>query len=96
MFAIFDNGEFVSFWGNNKGDVFFQITCAKKGLGSPSLFWYEVDQRPEYFEFNNNKDLVVKNRIVELVGEEEVVSFETVATIPKDVYFDNGIFYKVC
>jgi hypothetical protein len=70
MFALFKNDELVNFWSNLVGDVFIAATCRnlKMDEGQVDLVHFiSLESIPEHFEFSSSKQLIVKEKHVEIV-----------------------------
>lgn len=67
MFSFFNNEVFQGFWGNEIGELFFEATCKslKWDIGKIDLVYYpSLDSAPIYYEFDSNKILTIKEKIV--------------------------------
>ena len=66
MFAFFLNGTFFDFWANQPGDEFLDLTALKMGwdLSSVTLIHYPgiPVNRPEFFRFDENKNLIIQEK----------------------------------
>lgn len=92
MFAFFLNGSFFSFWQNEPGQIFFDLTVKgmKWDASTVSLKYYSgLISAPEFFRFEENGDLVIQEKqIVEgEIHEEIMVDIQTIAS---EVYVLNG------
>jgi hypothetical protein len=107
MFIFFINGLFYSFWQNKKGDEFFDLTCMGLDLNASqvSLSYYAgVKSIPEFYEFDENKNLLIKEKAITevLVGPEgeqvleEQISYNIKETILAEVFVINGEKFKTC
>ena len=78
MFIFFINGLFYSFWQNKKGDEFFDLTCLGLDLDASqvSLNYYAgVKSIPEFYEFDEEKNLVIQEKIItEVLLEPEILT----------------------
>jgi hypothetical protein len=107
MFCFFNKDKFENFWSNSIGDVFASITILKMGWsnGDIDLVYYpSLDKYPDHFEFDANKNLVIKKRVIEQI-EEDVdgvmvvkTSFKYVndKTIEPVFYINKGLIIKTC
>jgi hypothetical protein len=93
MFAFFLENNFLDFWANKPGDIFTDITIDKMKWQKEkvSLYFYAdiPINRPEYFYFDQDKNLVFQNKIIttqevdgEQVSVEQMVDVSTVPAIP--------------
>lgn len=94
MFAIFNNGELVDFWQNNKNDRdFVELTMTylvnKQGLNSENIhiYWYEgISKKPNRYGFDENFNLLIKGLVEQQIDEENTDLVEgTVQTIEKEI-----------
>jgi hypothetical protein len=112
MFAFFKNDQFVDFWSNKIGDVFFDLTVSglKWNRSEIDLFYYpELNVVPTFYEFDSEKKLIIKKEIrtltevvstneagEEVVTQEEVVTYETDKIIDPVIYCLKGVMIKPC
>lgn len=83
MFVIFKDGEFYSFWQNSKSDNWAAKTVGVLKINKPSIYWYEGLTIPEFFRFDNDKNLIVQSKVISMEPsiiegqpDTEVISFE--------------------
>jgi len=70
MFAIFKNDELVNFWSNQVGDIFIAATCRNLKMDEVQVdlvHFISLESILEHFEFSSSKQLIVKEKHVELV-----------------------------
>jgi hypothetical protein len=112
MFAIFKNDELVDFWSNQVGDIFIAATCRNLKMDEEQVdlvHFTGLESIPDYYEFSSSKQLIVKERHVEitevintdaegneLVVQEEQVSFIIKETFEPKVYFSKGLMLHDC
>lgn len=113
MFVIFKNDLMVNFWGNNQGDEFIKNTCKslKMEESEVDLVFYEnVYNVPDFYEFDQDKKLIIKKEIItmvddntvidengnEIVNKVEVKTYEVDRVIEPIVYFAKGLMVKPC
>jgi hypothetical protein len=112
MFAFFKNDQFVDFWSNKIGDVFFDLTVSglKWNRSEIDLFYYpELNGVPTFYEFDSEKKLIIKKEIrtltevvstneagEEVVTQEEIVTYETDKIIDPVIYCLKGVMIKPC
>lgn len=112
MFALFLNDLLKDFWMNNEGDIFLDATIRGLGLNRDLVdlnFYPEVFEKPEFYEFDADKNLIIKKEVVtqtevvsqdengnDVVTIEEVKTYETEKTIEPIVYFAKGLMIKPC
>jgi hypothetical protein len=108
MFCFFKGNEFVNFWSNSIGDIFADLTChsMKWDKGQVDLVYYwGLDNMPEHYEFDSNKVLIVKNKVVtqeEVLDENgnpsiiENVSYTIHKQVDPDFFMSKGVMVKPC
>lgn len=111
MFAFFKTDTLENFWANQVGDIFFDLTVRgmKWEQSQIDLMFYPgLDNVPQYYEFDTDKKLIIKSRIVthEEITEEvdgvqkttviEHESFVVKNTIEPIVYAAKGVIVKPC
>jgi hypothetical protein len=112
MFSLFVNDVFNNFWANRPNDVFILNTCQglKLDEGSVDLnFYFGLESVPQFYEFDSNKNLILKNEIITIeetlsvnelgetiVSQNEVVTYEAYKTIEPIIYFTKGLMIKPC
>jgi len=112
MFCFFKNEYLVNFWSNKVGDCFLEITCNSMKWQKTEidlLFFDGIDSVPQFYEFDANKNLILKNEvktIVEtssvnelgetIITQNEVVTYEAYKTIEPIVYFAKGLMIRPC
>ena len=112
MFCFFKNDYLVNFWSNQIGDIFCELTIKsmKWEAGQIDLVFYPLlDNVPEHHEFDSEKNLIIKKKIVtqnevhstnelgeDVVTIEEVVTYEVERTINPIVYYAKGLMVKPC
>jgi hypothetical protein len=66
MFAFFLNGTFLDFWANKPGDIFFDLTVSKLGWSPETVTLVHFPgipvRRPEFFRFDENKNLIIQEK----------------------------------
>lgn len=108
MFAFFKNDTLENFWANQIGDIFFDLTVRGMKWDQSQIdlmFYPELDKVPWYYEFDSNKNLIIKDRIVstqEVTNDDgsisvlESESFVVKKTIEPIVYAVKGVIVKPC
>lgn len=112
MFSLFVNDILNNFWSNKPNDIFIANTCRALKLDEGSVdlnFYFGLDSVPQFYEFDSNKNLILKNEIKTIIEESgvnelgetivsqnEVVTYETFKTIEPIVYFSKGLMIKPC
>lgn len=112
MFCFFYENVFVGFWGNKIGDVFAELTCKSMrwdSKGVDLVFYHNISNIPEHYEFDSNKNLIIKKKNIQLIETEsldeqgnpivttvEEVSFETERVLECEVYYAKGLIVKAC
>jgi hypothetical protein len=112
MFCLFISDLLKDFWMNNEGDQFLENTASKLRLEKSLVdlnFYPEIYEAPKFYEFDSNKNLILKNEIKTIIEESgvnelgetivsqnEVVTYETFKTIEPIVYFSKGLMIKPC
>jgi hypothetical protein len=100
MFAILVNNQLLNFWSNQPGDIFIDNTIKglKLKVDQVKLFYYADLDKPEYCSFDPDGTLYVQEKIITANPDtqEETVSYNTIKTIPGEVYFDCGLMVKTC
>lgn len=97
MFIFFLSGSFFSFWQNEPGQTFFDLTV--KGMKwNPSLVslrhYPTLSSVPELFRFEENGDLVIQKKVInEETQEESIVDDYTVTA---ELYVENGVKLIAC
>lgn len=104
MFIFFKDDVFKDFWMNNKGDIFFEATC--KGLKwnpqTIDLAWYDIDSIPEFFNFDENKNLIIlEKKTREVINEQtqEITTeeyFNDLETKQVEFYVQKGSILTQC
>jgi hypothetical protein len=87
MFAIFLDNEFYSLWSNKKEDIWYQLTLSKINTQNKQAecYWYETNNTPEFYGFDENKNLQIKEKVISLdENENEVISYNVIQTINKE------------
>ena len=112
MFAIFKNDELVNFWSNEIGDIFIAATCKSLKMDESQVdlvHFIGLDSVPEHYEFSASKQLIIKERHVNIVEapstdsegnaivlQEEQVSLVTKQILEPEVFFAKGLMVKPC
>ena len=112
MFAIFKNDSLLNFWGNKPSEIFIQATCRGLKLNEGEIdlnFYFGIDSVPLFYEFDQDKKLIVKKEIIsyseevttdaegnEVVNQVELKNYEIDKIIEPIVYFAKGIVIKPC
>ena len=112
MFGLFLDNVLKDFWENCEGDVFLEATAKGLRLNKELIdlnFYPEIYESPKFYEFDSNKNLILKNEIKTIVEESsvdelgetiivqnEVVTYEVYKTIEPIVYFSKGLMIKPC
>lgn len=112
MFCFFKNDCFINFWSNRVGDSFAEITCKSMKWTETEVdlfFFNELEEVPKFYEFDSNKNLILKNEIKTIIEESsvnelgetivtqgEVVTYEAYKTIEPIIYFAKGLMIKPC
>lgn len=112
MFVIFKNDALLNFWGNKPSEIFIQATCRGLKLNEAEIdlnFYLGIDSVPAFYEFDENKKLIVKKEIIsyseeitkdsegnEIINQVEVKNYEIDKIIEPIVYFAKGIVVKPC
>lgn len=112
MFAFFKNDTLENFWGNQVGDVFFDLTI--KGMkwdqSQIDLNYYpELENIPAFYEFDRNKKLIIENEVIsfnevitqnelgeDVTTQEEVKTYVVVKIIEPIVYAAKGVMTRPC
>jgi hypothetical protein len=111
MFGLFLDDVLKDFWGNSIGDIFIEATCKALKLQKQAvdlLYYQGLDGVPEHFEFDSEKNLIVKQRHVKVIpavlneeGQEiepqqEEEFFTVLQTLSPEVYVARGDIIKPC
>lgn len=112
MFGLFLDNILKDFWANNEGDIFIEATAKALRLNKELVdlnFYPEIYESPKFYEFDANKNLILKNEIKTIteesnvnelgetiVSQNEVVTYEAYKTIEPIVYFAKGFMVKPC
>jgi hypothetical protein len=112
MFSLFVNDFLNNFWANKPNDIFISNTCRALKLNEGSVdlnFYFGLDSVPQFYEFDANKNLILKNEVKTIVEESsvnelgetivtqnEVVTYEAYKTIEPIVYFAKGLMIRPC
>jgi len=108
MFCFFKNDAFENFWSNKIGDIFFDLTIRGMKWDQSQIdlvFYPGLEKVPAYYEFDSNKKLIIKDRIVmhqEVTNEDgtlsvlESESFVIKSEIEPIVYAVKGVIIKPC
>jgi hypothetical protein len=112
MFSLFVNDVLNNFWSNSPGDIFIAATCRALKLDEGSVelnYYFGLDNVPQFYDFDANKNLILKNEVKTIVEESsvnelgetvitqsEVITYETYKTIEPIVYFSKGLMIKPC
>jgi len=112
MFALFFEDNFKDFWENKPGDEFIIPTCACLNMDIQSVdlvYFMSLNKVPEHYDFDINKKLVIKNKIVTPVEKiftdeqgiehpytEDVVTYEVIKTLDPEFFMAKGIMVKPC
>lgn len=85
MFGIFIDNIFYNMWANKKTDIWYQLTVPKINPQNKSIkcYWYEIISVPEYFGFDENKNLQIKEKIIN--EETQEISYNVIQTINKEM-----------
>jgi hypothetical protein len=76
MFALFEKNKLYNFWENKVGDVFIENTCNSLDLNPADVElvkYYGLNNPPEHFNFDENKNLIILKKIVSETIEQETV-----------------------
>ena len=111
MFAFFINGSFFGFWQNKINDVFCESTIEAMGWNSEDVILYHyqgLKSAPEFYEFGDADELIVKKKVTTQVEESfeengetktrlvDVDSFEIDKTISPVIFYENGEMIRPC
>jgi hypothetical protein len=112
MFGLFLDNILKDFWANAEGDIFLEATAKGLRLNKDLIdlnFYPEIYETPKFYEFDENKNLIVKKEIVtinevvtqnengdDVTTQEEVKSYEVDKIIEPIVYFSKGLMIKLC
>jgi hypothetical protein len=112
MFCIFVGDNLNDFWSNKIGDVFLEITISKLRMEPSQVdlnYYPQIYERPKFFEFDQNKNLIIKKEVVtinemvtqdefgeDVITQEEIKTLETEKIIEPVVYFAKGLMVKPC
>lgn len=102
MFIFFLNDVFFSFWANKPEDEFFDLTI--KGMkwnpSTVSLFYYPdiPVNRPEFFRFDEDKNLIIQEKQLSEPIEIQVEGGQT-QTVQEEILVDvqtiTGVAYVI-
>lgn len=101
MFAFFKNGNLEGVWGNQKGDIFFNLTCQAKNWNPKemSLVWYETDGGDYQFMDILPDKIVFYEAVQQGVNEQNepvYVQGDVAEEVPAEIFVENGLMVKAC
>lgn len=112
MFCFFLNDQEFGFWGNRLGDIFLMATITNLRLNPSGIdvcYFPELFERPAFYEFNDQKELIIKEEVkeefeetildengVEKIIISEIFIYKEIKTIKPIHYFSKGIMLLPC
>ena len=111
MFGLFVENCLSGFWSNQQGDQFIDATIRylKTDRSSIDLNWYYINEVPQFYEFDQDKKLIIKKEIItinevltqnelgeDVITREEIKTYEIERIVEPVVYFAKGLMIKPC
>lgn len=93
MFCFFINDNFFSFWQNQIGQVFFDLTIKGLNLNSEQVslnYYSNFNQVPEHFYFDEDKNLIIQEKVISTQDDIEVEEMVIINSIAPVIYAVNG------